>query len=283
MREKIKKIDVKLNPNFIMWEVNLDNIVKETSLSVGEGCCAIYLVNGNLHSVSPAGNYIINTKEEYKNGASLRLIGVNSDKLYELMFGVGGVPYKDWELNVETLVGAHGTLKFRLINPWAIYAALGKINVTVEDIDDYIKPKIIEQARVQLAQLLQKYDYLSIQTQGEQLSKSLEEKLVDEFAPRGVEVQSFVLEEIFFNDEYKNKRKSVLDAENAKKQAKQDKREKARELKEDLEAMKAIKDISGGDDDVEVFINLLTSKYCPNCGTKNQSSAKFCSKCGAEL
>ena len=283
MKEKVKNINLTLNPDYIMWEVNLENIVRDTLLSVGEGCVALYLVNGNLQSVNTAGTWRINTKEEEKSKAKLRLIGVNSDKLYELMFGVGGVPFKDWELNMETMVGAHGTIKFRIINAWAIYAALGKANVTVEDIDDYIKPKIIEQARVQLSLLLQKYDFLSIQTQVEKLSNALFENLVDKFAPWGIEVQSFTLEEIFFNDEYKNKRKDALDAENARKIAKQERREKARELREDTEAMKAIKGTSNVDEDVSFLVDLLNSKICAVCNTKNSADAKFCSKCGNPL
>ena len=94
-------------------EVNLDNIVRDTLLTVGEGCSALYLVNGSLQSINTSGTWRINTKEEEKSKAQLRLIGVNSDKLYEIMFGVGGIHYKDWELNIETDVGAHGTFRFR--------------------------------------------------------------------------------------------------------------------------------------------------------------------------
>ena len=173
MREKVKKIDVTLNPNYIMWEVNLDNIVRDTLLTVGEGCSALYLVNGSLQSINTSGTWRINTKEEEKSKAQLRLIGVNSDKLYEIMFGVGGIHYKDWELNIETDVGAHGTFRFRMINPWVVFSALGKANITVDDIDEYIIRKVKEQTATQLSNLLQKYDYLSIQTQTEKLSNDL--------------------------------------------------------------------------------------------------------------
>jgi len=280
MKVKVKNINVALNPQFIMWEVDLANIVRDTSLQVSDGCIALYVVNGMLQSINTPGQWVINTKEEEKSGAKLRLIAVNSDKLYSILCGVGGVPYKDWELNLETQVGAHGTCRFRIINAWAIYTALGKTNVTVDDIDDYIKPQLIEVIRVQLANVLQKYDFSSVQTQVGKMSKDLSDLMVDRFAPLGIEIENFSLEEIFFNEEYKQKRAAAFEYENDMKKAKEMKRERERALRAQAELYTSIKNVVG-DGDVEEALEFINRGIiCPVCGAKNDIGASVCSKCG---
>ena len=48
MKTKVKNIVVKPNSDYVIWSVDLEGIVRDTTLNVEAGCVALYIVNGNL-------------------------------------------------------------------------------------------------------------------------------------------------------------------------------------------------------------------------------------------
>ncbi|MDE6666908.1 MAG: zinc-ribbon domain-containing protein [Clostridia bacterium] len=292
--EKLRNIIISASDKYVMWNIDLTSAVRDTTLEVAPGCLGIYIVNGGLKSVNTPGRWIVKSKEEEKFGYSLQLIGVNADKTYDIPCGVGGIPFKDFELNCETAVGLNGHLRIRINQPWALYTNLGKTDITVDDIDEYIRSKTCEVMTTRLAEVLQKYDYQTVNTQLSLISTALTKILSEAFSNYGVGVEDFSLKQIFFNEEYKNKRTEYFDNQNRRKEEKLDRREKERAQRAEIDALNSL--IGGmptapsteapaqnaNQNAGNAGINQPV-QYCPRCGAKLSSQVQFCPGCGKKL
>lgn len=286
-KEKVKSITVTANDQYVVWDIDVSNVARDAILDVSQGCIAIYVVNGVLKSNNPAGRWVINGKEEQKYNSKLQLIGVNADRTFDVLCGVGGVPFKDYEINAETNVGAHGECKIRIYNPWTLCGALGKTNIRVEDIDEYISTKMSEILTTSLAAVLQKYDYSSINTQLSAISAEMKGQVSVAFEAIGIGIESFSIKGIHFPDEYKAKREKFFDAENERRAAKEARREKERADRAEAEVIGTImasraKAPQNEAKSKDVAANVPV-QYCPKCGMKISIDALFCPGCGKKL
>lgn len=301
MKEKVKNIIVTPSKDYVIWSADLENIVRETTLNVQPGCIALYIVNGVLKSINTPGRWVIKSKEEEKNQSVLQLICVNTDKTFDICCGVGMIPFKDYELNIETTVGAHGECKIRIAQPWALYTALGHSEITAEEIDAYVKLKLAEIMTARLSEVLQHYDYNNVMTQQSVIAADLEKKFSQRLNEIGIEVCSFALAGIMFKEEYQAQRKEFFDAQNRRKAEKEEKRIREREQRAEIDNIVAIanatKDLnpnaasaqaanpSSAINQPTMFDNMTNQpvKYCPRCGTKMVQSAVFCPGCGKKF
>ena len=293
-KEKVRHITISTSDKYVMWNIDLSSAVRDTTLEVAPGCLGIYIVNGGLKSVNTPGRWLVKTKEEEKFGYSLQLIGVNADKTYDIPCGVGGIPYKDSELNLETAVGINGHLRIRINQPWALYTSLGKTDISVDDVDEYTRGKTCEIMTTRLAEVLQKYDYQTVNTQLSQISATLTKILTDAFSNCGVGVEDFSVKQIFFNEEYKAKRSEYFDAQNRRKEEKLDRREKERAQRAEIDALSTlIGSMPAPSNDNKPAQNYTADagnvnvnqpvQYCPRCGAKLSSQVQFCPGCGKKL
>lgn len=298
MKEKIKDILVAPNSDYVVWAEDLSNIVRDTTLMVSSGCVALYIVNGVLKSINIPGRSLIKSKAEEKDNSKLDLICVNVDKVFEINCGVSGIPFKDSELNYETAVGGRGECKIRITQPWPLYAAFGRVPLTVADIAENVKLKLNEIMTSRLAEVLQHYDYNSVMTQQSTIATDLEKRFMQSLGDIGLEVVSFALAGIVFSDEYQEKRKEFFEMENQRKAEKQQRREKEREQRAEIDNIIAIanatKDLNPAQatpviPQAPTMYNAAATgvnqgvKYCSSCGTKMDQSAAFCSGCGKKF
>ena len=151
-----KSVAVNVNDKYVMWEIDISNIAYNAEVTIEAGCRAIYLVNGKKEAILMPGRRRINAKEDKRDKNTLRLIGVCAEKNFVVRIGVGGVPYKDWEMNIETTVGTHGDCSVCIQDPYELYKRIGKADVTQEDVDEFIRAKISELLKTELALVLQK-------------------------------------------------------------------------------------------------------------------------------
>ena len=99
--DKVKNVAINVNDKYVMWEVDISNVAYDAELMIEEGCRGIYLVNGHISGgMLMPGRRRINAKEDRKEGNAYRLIGVCAEKNFVVRIGIGGVPYKDWEMNI---------------------------------------------------------------------------------------------------------------------------------------------------------------------------------------
>lgn len=284
-KDKVNSVTVSPNEDYVIWNVDVSNVARDTVLNVSQGCVAIYIVNGGLKSTNPAGRWVINSKEEEKSKCKIQLLGVNADKTYDILCGVGGVPYKDDEINAETTVGAHGECKIRVLMPWTLCSVLGKNDVKTEDIDEYIRTKTAELMTTSLAEVLQKYDYTSINTKLTAISDEMKKKISKEFGDFGLSVESFSVKGIHFPDEFKQKREDFFDKANKRKDEKEARREKERAQRAEADVISTIISSSrAGKDSVAPASDVnVPVQYCPKCGMKISKGAVFCPGCGKKL
>lgn len=306
MKEKVKNIVVSSNKNYVIWSENLENIVRDTTLIVDSGCVALYIVNGVLKSINTPGRWVIKSKEEDKSNSNLQLICVNTDKTFDICCGVGMIPFKDFELNVETTVGAHGECKIRITQPWALYTTLGHSEITAEEIDTYVKLKMSEIMTARLSEVLQHYDYTNVMTQQSAIAADLEKKFSQKLNDIGVEVCSFALAGIMFPESYQNQRKEFFEGQNRKKEEKEERRNREREQRAEIDNIVAIanatRDLNTNANNNNnnnnnnqpnynrppqpTMYDGMTNqavKYCSRCGTKVSQSTAFCPSCGKKF
>ena len=296
-KDKIKSLSVAPSAEYVIWSEDLDNIVRDTTLNVSAGCVALYLVNGVLKSINTPGRWVIKSKTEEKEKSTLQLICVNTDKTFEVCCGVGNIPFKDYELNYETVVGAHGECKIRISQPWPLYTTFGHTPITADEIDAYVKLKLGEIMTTRLAEVLQHYDYNNVMTQQSVIADDLTKKFAQSLNEIGVEVVNFALAGIMFNDEYQEARKNFFDKQNQRKAEKEERRNKEREQRAEIDNIIAItnatKDLNTqapaqpaaptfAPPAINVNPNAAVS-YCPRCGTKMTQPSIYCPGCGKKL
>jgi len=306
-KDTIKNVVVKPSTEYVIWNIDISNIERETILDVETGCSAIYLVNGNIKANNMPGRWVIKSKDEDKRGDNLKLIGVNTDKTFDILCGVGGVPYKDYETDVETNVGARGEAKVKIAQPYKVYSTLCKDNITPQDMDEYIRNKLSEIMSTTLAQLIQKYDYQTVNTQLSVMSEHIFDLFSEECLKVGLQCDSFTINTIFFPDEFIERRKDYFDEKIRKKEEKQARREKEREVRLDNETMMAqaeaqaivnkslnetkqvseSKTVTVIDSNAPINNNTTvvrsTALICPNCKAPVKGDSNFCSKCGTRV
>lgn len=287
--DKIKEVTIAPNNRYVIWAEDLENVAKEANLTVSAGCVGLYIVNGVLKSVNTPGRWIIKTKEEEKNKSNLQLIGVNSDKVFEIFCGVGNIPFHDYDLDIDATLGSHGDCKLRIASPWALYTTFGHTPITAEEIDEYAKGKLIEIMTSMLSGAASKYDYDQIMSMQTSISTDLEKAFGKALMDIGLEVAGFSVRGISFSPDYLEKRKEHFERENQFKLEKRERREREREQRAENEMMIAL-NASHPDPTPTIPVAPAapvapnhTVQYCPACGTKLPAAAKFCSGCGTKL
>jgi len=301
MRHKIDSIIVSPNEKYVVWDVDLTDIERDTKLTVSSGCIAYYLVNGALKSQNTMGQWKIKSKEEDKQNANLRLVAANMEKMFEVYCGVGNIPFKDDEINYETTVGAYGTCKLKLASAWSLFNKLGHSNITVEEIDSEIKSKLTEIMSTQLASVLQHYDYQTIKTQLTTIANDLKKKFTENIIELGMNVEVFALEGITFSEEYIQKRQEFFEEQNQRERDKEDRRAREREQRIEVEnvtaTLNALRDFNVDEKPQPTTVNNYygstsqnrpapeqpEKQFCPNCGKEVKKGSKFCVHCGTKL
>ena len=224
----------------------------------------------------------------------MQLIGVNTEKTFDILCGVGGVPFKDMDLNIETTVGAHGECKIRITQPWTLYTSIGHSNITSDEVDEYVRLKMSEIMTTRLSEVLQRYDYDNIMTQQSKIADDLSGLFAVRMNDIGISVDSFALAGIKFSNDYLDKRRDHFDDENRRKREKEDRRAAERAQRAEIDNVislaNATRDLSSqGNQTVNNYYNNMGQggnnqvTYCPRCGTKLAPGTAFCPGCGRKI
>lgn len=276
-----KSVSINVNDKYVMWEVDISNVAYDAEVMIEEGCRGIYLVNGHVSGgLLMPGRKRINAKEDRRDKNAYRLIGVCAEKNFVVKIGIGGVPYKDWEMDIETTVGGHGDCTISIQQPYDLYTKMGKANVTQDDVDDFIRAKISELLKTELALVLQNCDYFTITTQQSFIASQLVQKFKMELAQVGVTCENFSLKEIFFPEEYSKARKAKEAEKEQKEKEDEARRQREREQRAEIDAFNSLNLSNMGSSNSS---NSNKTGFCPACGKKLPADAAFCPDCGKRL
>lgn len=285
--DKVKSINISPSDKYIIWEESTEKLAKNCELNVSPGCVGLYIVNGVLKSVNTPGRWVINSGDEKRDKSNLTLIAVNSDKIFEIFCGTGNIPYHDYDIDIDATIGAHGDCKLRISNPWMLYTAFGHAPITAEEIDSFAKSKLIEIMSSQISAAANKYSYEDIKAKQSEISTELEKQFGKTLIDIGLEVASFSLRGINFDQEYMEKRQWHFDNEKRIKEEKRARREAERAQRAEADILVTIASATQNNTPpappAPPAAPNHTVQFCPQCGTKLAAEAKFCSNCGKHL
>ena len=285
MKEKVRSINISINNDYVIWPVDLEGVVKDAELTVNTGCIGLYIVDGVLKSINVPGRSIINSRDEVKARSSIQLIAINTEKTFDILCGVGAIPFHDDEIGVDAQVGAFGDCRVTISNAWAIYNAIGRAPLTADEVSQYAKAKMLELMRSAIADAIINYDYTDIISKQSDIASVIQKKFGKELINIGVEVTSFALQKIHFNEEYIAQRDEYFRKEKEKQDNKIRRREEERQHQRELETVMAIANISNQNPApvAPAAPAANATQFCTKCGTQIPANAKFCSCCGNKI
>lgn len=256
-------------------EVDVSQAAKVIKLRVEAGCQAAAYSNGQLiGTYEPKKDaWEIDLKKAKRSNDIVTIVGINIGRQFKILFGIGGIPFKDREAKLDVPVGLHGECNCRLIDGTKIYTDLGvdREKVTVEDVREKIEAGLKTIVTSEFANNLDKYTYHTIFGTLSELSGSVKKQSYEAFNKDGIELIDCFIEGIGFPEDYLEKR------------------EKAIKEKSD----KIYQPIPAGDD--ELLNTILQNRdkeqekkehvtnKCPHCKKENDPKSKFCKFCGRKL
>lgn len=270
-----KEIDVFSRENCLIykWEIDNTQIAKSTRLNVGTGCQAAVYYNGQLVQTYEPGAYTLDFKKAIRNHDIVTIVGISRDKHFKILFGVGGVSFKDREAGLSPRVGIYGECNCRLIDGNKIYAAYGAERdvVTAADINDDLHAKLQEKLGTELAKKLEEYTYHTVFTAVSDLSNIVKEQYWQVLQNAGIELIDCSISQPHFPDSYGEERDNAI-------------KNKTDKLYQptptgDGELLKEILQNKNKEQEKKEKPN----NKCPHCNKENDPKSKFCNFCGRKL
>lgn len=266
--KKIKEFKVQSNSDYLIWQIDTTNFADKVKFFVDTGCSLLYYENGGYcDEYQPGSSYDIDLKKNAKKGKSVGLVGVNSEKEFKILFGVGGIPFHDRPVRLNPLVGIHGECTLRVLNGAKIRNKFGAASeaIGVDEVSEKLRIDLQAPITAILTEKLGEYTYNSLGSATVEIGKAVEEELRKLFQAEGLLLIRCSVSAPCFPEDYAKERNAVLGNE----------AEKA-EKEDDLSILTKLAEkgitASGGDKE----------QTCPNCGAIVKD-AKFCPKCGREI
>lgn len=279
----IEEIVVQPNNEKLMWSIDTSRLAYDAELIVNMGCQVLYIVNGSLSNEFDAGKYIINPKKQRRENNIITLVGVNRGRTFSLVWGVGEIPYRDRDSKTETEIGMNGEYTLQLLQPATLYTTFGKTDVLPEDIADRTRSKLAEILKTQLSKKVENYSYINIQSAQGQISEMIQKSFEKEMFKLGFTLESFALKEIYFPEEFKNKRIQDIakgdEYDNRLSKAAEEKLVRRRQREE----MDTMKEFLKGVNASAAHSEPSADPKCPVCGMLCKAGTLFCPKCGKKL
>lgn len=275
---KPEEIVVSPNSEYVTWEIPVQNIkARSVILRVDNGCEAIFYVNGRPYSYGPGKYDDLAWRKELRAGSKVSLVGVNRSKVFKFTFGVGHVPFHDWEANYSIEVGIYGECEFTVVDGNRICEAFGgsSQNVSPKDLNDRLFLKFQGYLKSELSKVLDRYDYFTVDQSVNELSMILERCFKEEFLKDGVLILRCSVSGTTFPMNYAQERQARIDA-------RKNKREAARDKKEEMEFLRDLGASMHQSSKKETNTD-ATSRFCPRCGQKYEVGEKYCKYCGIKL
>lgn len=281
-KKKAKKsITVTPNPEYCIWVIPTDDLAYNAVVDIGSGCQLLYIVNGQLRSKEQARRVVVNPKKEKRAANKITLIGVNFNKVFEIMCGAGNIPYKDREIGAETVVGISADMKVRIRDGWKLYTMFGNKNITEQEVNELIRSKCAEILSTQLSQKLQRCTYHNLTKEKSAMSAELQESIAKVLDEVGVFLvnDSFALGDFFFQPEYVLLREKYGQQQAENEMENERLRLERKKARLDMETMESLARAQAQAAPKDTMLR------CPNpdCGMAVPPGTRFCPSCGMQI
>ncbi len=280
----VKELTVSPNPDYCIWVIPSDDLAYDAIANVDPGCQLLYVVNGQLRDKVRSRRVVINPKRERSENNHITLVGVNFDKIFEILCGVGRIPYKDYEIGAETVVGVSADMKVRIMDGWKLFSMLGNKNITADEINDLIRSKCAEILSAELSKKLQNCTYHTLTKEKNTMSKTLEESIAKVLDSLGVYLVdgTFALGEFFFQPDYVKLREDY-GAHQTENMMEEDRlRLERRKNRMEMQMIESIARTNSQNAQADRS-SQGNAVCCPECGIMVSPDVKFCPNCGKKI
>ena len=299
------------NPQSIVWKYPLERkeeIMRNSVLVVREGQKAMFIQEGKLADVFGPGTYkledlkniplltaLYNWKYFWETPYTGDIYFISTKQFIDNKWGTSNpVMMRDKEFGMVRVRG-FGVYSFSVGTPTAamneLFGSMGEL--TVKDVDDYFKKIIVSELSTAIAE--SGIPAIDLAMHYDELSDITRQKMAEDFAKIGIEIDSLYIENISLPEEVEkmmDKRTSVGVMGGAMQGYAQ------------MQAVEAMRDaaknpgglagagvgVGAGLGIGKMFADNMTGigeddgkAACPHCGAKVKKSAKFCPECGKPM
>lgn len=274
-KDLVSEINITSKSDCLIWQYPVDeqSFARTVKLNVGTGCQAVIYINGQPSQIYEAGLNTIAWKKATQKGNKINIVGINKDKQFKILFGIGGVPFNDRETKQSVLVGIHGECSCRVADGKKLYLTYGEARekVTDEYVTDDLRAKLQEKLTTELSKKMSEFNYISLFTSVEKISDVIKEQYAEVLHNAGIELLVCSISKPHFPEGYDESRAEAIrnrtDSLYASKQTSDD------ELLKTIMQHKQVKQ--------EEPVSKVT--VCQHCKKENDLDAKFCKFCGRKL
>ncbi len=304
-----KHLTVRPLAGYAVWEVSLANYGGWDTFSVGSGVKVQKLVNGRTASAKIY-DETSRTARIYDHGErDVILLAMSTEAVQQIQWGTGGIYFTDSETGIETTIGINGKMAIKAVQ-FPSFAETGRYTVKAEEMKQSILHILEKVAQTELRKFAAGKSYTALQgvnVDFRELEDDLKyylQKSLDAEA-FGMDVEMVIVSEIFFNDEFlqkrrewlrsqqeaeKNKDKNIYITELAKRYS-ADADQTTQKPSHSAELERVLNPFTGASSvacDPYIPNNSYAggvgkTAYCSRCGTANDSTDLYCKNCGKQL
>ncbi len=312
------KFDGLTSREWLIYRYPTEKIVLGSTLIVGEGQVAVFVYQGKIADVFPAGAYVLSTGNLPILGSLVNLVYggktpfsaeiyyVNLTTKLDMCWGTtDSIQVIDPKYFVRLHIRAFGQFALKITNiPLFIREVTGSLGnnaVKYNDVLDFFKGILNTKIKTIIADVIinQKISAFEITPKLEEISKIAFDKLAPSFNEFGLDILNFYIQSINFPDEDFAQINKILEDKAAFEIMGDNRYSTKRSFDVYESAANNANGVAGafaaGGIGLGLGANLVQnqtttvqpvveeSTYCPKCNARNKPNASFCSSCGASL
>ncbi len=277
----LKEITVECRNGLAAYEKDVSEVAYDCTLIVGQGCKAMYFINGRCDGVSGPGRYCINEYRRRRENNVYRLVAVNMRDAF--LIKTGGSTRFAGRDRIPYKIGIWAEVRVCVDDPVQLCDSFG-FNVTEEEISQRFRKSFADGLLAGLCELANRYPVAQLKAKLNERADEIKKTMGAELSKAGLKLASpdgCCFGEPYITEEYIA----------SLKEAEQDRREEEKSESERsfLRALNQnVCKNTGGDRRRGVpeplAARVPTEKRCPFChAEKIPGTEKFCPVCGREL
>lgn len=275
--KKVSEILVKPDGESVVWKVDYDpsELSKIVKVKITEGSAAIVFKDGGYEKTIRRDEELDWARVYKKENSTISIYGTDMNKLFEMKFGFGEIPFHDDEIDDTVEIGVRGICKFRINDPKALLLAMGtnQDSIKVDTVRAKFFGDLETAVRSKCTKVFEDHGYVDVQGALDEMSKFIQKSIEQDMINAGIMVESCKLVGVNFPEGYVEKYQNKVDST---KQHDEERYDSDKKFMNDLQVIKELGKMNNG-------VNTPSAKVCAFCHFENDSTSKFCNRCGKKL
>ena len=294
----MEKLEIRKRDGLACWKIDGKDVCPNTLIEADAGLTMLIHVEGQ-DKLTTKRSFTINSllnpghntklfggKKPY-GSCEIRVIDVSSDfKVEWALAGDNALACKDEEFDVDAKAVCFGEYVFAINDFFSFsrWIPMGdRDELSRGDLREFLRAQTADVAKTHIAPVITARGMVGVQAKLSEISENVREEIDRKFAPKGLEVSSFIITKLDFEPAHLINREALKRAKVAVKvnavvnEGRRD----------DISVNKAQSEVDIG------YINALKGEkkseesevkvFCSRCGELNNSKDNYCYKCGEAL